>query len=148
VTNRSPHEIVAVNSGGGSTEVLARVDLLYQWIQQQIQAHGGSGNTAPDGGGSGSSASSGGSHGGGSSGVDAGAGSSGGGDGGDPGNQDTGGWGSASTGGCATIASSGGNGARALVGGLALVAGAVRRRRRSDLLRGRAAAIHQARRTP
>jgi hypothetical protein len=36
------HTIVAVNSGaGGGTEVLARVDLVYDWIQQQIAAHGG-----------------------------------------------------------------------------------------------------------
>ncbi len=35
------HTIVAVNSGGGSDEVLARVDLLYSWIEGQIQAHGG-----------------------------------------------------------------------------------------------------------
>jgi secreted trypsin-like serine protease len=36
------HTIVAVNSGAGSgTEVLARVDLLYSWLQQQIAAHGG-----------------------------------------------------------------------------------------------------------
>lgn len=41
----APHTIVAVNSGaGGGTEVLARVDLLYSWIQDQIKAHGG----APD----------------------------------------------------------------------------------------------------
>lgn len=38
------HTIVAVNSGsGGGTEVLARVDLVYSWIQQQVAAHGGSG---------------------------------------------------------------------------------------------------------
>lgn len=39
------HSIVAVNSGaGGGTEVLARVDLLATWIQQQISAHGGAGS--------------------------------------------------------------------------------------------------------
>jgi Trypsin len=43
--------VVAVNSGGGGgqyedIEVLARVDLLYGWIQQQIQANGGGGNDA------------------------------------------------------------------------------------------------------
>ena len=40
------HTIVAVNSGaGGSIEVLARVDLVYDWIQAQIAAHGGAGGT-------------------------------------------------------------------------------------------------------
>src|SRR5262249_5040184 len=39
------HTIVAVNSGSGSgTEVLARVDLLYDWIQQQIADNGGGGD--------------------------------------------------------------------------------------------------------
>jgi hypothetical protein len=43
--------VVAVNSGGGGgqyedIEVLARVDLVYGWIQQQIQANGGGGNDA------------------------------------------------------------------------------------------------------
>ncbi|MEO7092767.1 MAG: trypsin-like serine protease, partial [Polyangiales bacterium] len=38
------HQIVAVNSGaGGSTQVLARVDLLSSWIQSNIASHGGSG---------------------------------------------------------------------------------------------------------
>jgi hypothetical protein len=42
------HTIVAVNSGaGGGSEVLARVDLLASWIQQQIAAHGGSGGSSP-----------------------------------------------------------------------------------------------------
>jgi MYXO-CTERM domain-containing protein len=36
------HTIVAVNSGGGSDEVLARTDLLYNWIQSQIQSPTGS----------------------------------------------------------------------------------------------------------
>jgi V8-like Glu-specific endopeptidase len=41
------HTIVAVNSGAGSgTEVLARVDLVNAWIQQQIAAHGGSGGSS------------------------------------------------------------------------------------------------------
>ena len=54
------HTIVAVNSGaGGGTEVLARVDLVLGWIQQQIAAHGGSGN--PGGTGSGGSGGTGGS---------------------------------------------------------------------------------------
>jgi MYXO-CTERM domain-containing protein len=60
VPGSSPHEIVAVNSGSSaSVEILARVDLLCSWIQQQIQAHGGSCNNQsppPDaGGGSGDS---------------------------------------------------------------------------------------------
>jgi hypothetical protein len=39
------HTIVAVNSGaGGGTEVLARVDLLYTWIQAAIAENGGGGN--------------------------------------------------------------------------------------------------------
>lgn len=38
------HEIAAVNSGaGGGTQVLARVDLVRDWIQQVIAANGGSG---------------------------------------------------------------------------------------------------------
>ncbi|HLK36569.1 MAG TPA: hypothetical protein VKU41_07430, partial [Polyangiaceae bacterium] len=39
----SPHLIVAVNSGGGTGEVLARTDppAVYKWILQQIAAHGG-----------------------------------------------------------------------------------------------------------
>lgn len=42
------HQIVAVNSGaGGGTEVLARVDLVASWIEQQIASHGGSGTTTP-----------------------------------------------------------------------------------------------------
>ena len=41
---RTPHLIVAVSSGAGkSNEVLARVDLVYGWIQAQIGAHGGGG---------------------------------------------------------------------------------------------------------
>jgi MYXO-CTERM domain-containing protein len=40
--------VVAVNSGGGGgdVEVLARVDLVYGWIQQQVAANGGGGNDA------------------------------------------------------------------------------------------------------
>jgi hypothetical protein len=41
VPGSASHEIVSVNSGAGGGEVLARVDLLYSWIQQQISAHGG-----------------------------------------------------------------------------------------------------------
>lgn len=44
------HVVAAVNSGaGGSTEVLARVDLLADWIAQQIAAHGGAGPSADGG---------------------------------------------------------------------------------------------------
>jgi hypothetical protein len=40
------HTIVAVNSGaGGGTEVLARVDLVWSWIDGQVKAHGGWGTT-------------------------------------------------------------------------------------------------------
>ena len=53
------HVIVAVNSGaGGGTEVLARTDLVYDWIQKVIAANGGGGGGGvvpdagpPDGGG-------------------------------------------------------------------------------------------------
>jgi hypothetical protein len=49
-----PHTIVAVNSGGGQgIELLARVDLLYSWIQDQIQSHGGPGGEGGAGGGGG-----------------------------------------------------------------------------------------------
>jgi hypothetical protein len=42
VPGSMPHLIVAANSGYGSGfEALARVDLLYPWIEQQIAAHGG-----------------------------------------------------------------------------------------------------------
>lgn len=44
------HTIVAVNSGAGSgTQVLARVDLVYSWIDTQVKARGGwaSGGTPP-----------------------------------------------------------------------------------------------------
>jgi MYXO-CTERM domain-containing protein len=67
VPGSTPHLIVAVNSGGGSDEVLARVDLLNDagntWIEQQIAANGGpcAAVTMPDAGSSGSSGSSGGS---------------------------------------------------------------------------------------
>lgn len=37
---KGTHTVVAVNSGAGSTvEVLARTDLVYDWIQSQIKAH-------------------------------------------------------------------------------------------------------------
>jgi hypothetical protein len=36
------HKILAVNSGaGGGTQVLARVDLVYSWIDSQVKSHGG-----------------------------------------------------------------------------------------------------------
>jgi hypothetical protein len=55
------HTIVAVNSGaGGGTEVLARVDLVSAWIEQQIAAHGGSGGAGSSSSSSGGSTSSGG----------------------------------------------------------------------------------------
>jgi hypothetical protein len=53
--NASPHVIVSVNSGGGSGEVLARTDptVIYQWIEMEIQTHGGGCDVAAmaDGGG-------------------------------------------------------------------------------------------------
>jgi mono/diheme cytochrome c family protein len=57
----SPHSIIAVNSGGGSgTEVLARTDLVYTWIDEQVRAHGGWGtNAGSSSGGAVSSSSSG-----------------------------------------------------------------------------------------
>ncbi len=53
VPNSSPHTIVAVNSGAGSgSEVLARVDLVYPWIQQVVADAGGQVNPPdPNGGG-------------------------------------------------------------------------------------------------
>lgn len=55
VLNATPHVIVSVNSGGGSDEVLARTDPVYDWIQMQIASHGGGCDTAgPDSGTSGS----------------------------------------------------------------------------------------------
>ena len=51
-----PHEIVAVNSGvGGSTEVLARIDMLAWWVTQETWSHGGfaPGQTQPQNGSSG-----------------------------------------------------------------------------------------------
>lgn len=50
------HKLVAVNSGGGGgTEILARVDLLHDWIAQQVASHGGSGSGSGSGGGQGGS---------------------------------------------------------------------------------------------
>ena len=45
------HTIVAVNSGGGGgTEILARVDLLHDWLAQQISSNGGGGASTGSGG--------------------------------------------------------------------------------------------------
>jgi hypothetical protein len=43
VLGANPHLIVAVGSGAypGKNEVLARVDLLHQWLTEQVRAHGG-----------------------------------------------------------------------------------------------------------
>jgi V8-like Glu-specific endopeptidase len=39
---KGSHTLVAVNSGAGSEiQVLARVDLVYDWIEEQVAAHGG-----------------------------------------------------------------------------------------------------------
>lgn len=46
LVNSSPHSIIAVNSGAGSgTQVLARTDLVYSWIDQQVKANGGWGSS-------------------------------------------------------------------------------------------------------
>ena len=48
VESAGTHTIVAVNSGaGGGTQVLARVDLVYDWIQTTIAANGGGGAVDP-----------------------------------------------------------------------------------------------------
>jgi V8-like Glu-specific endopeptidase len=50
VLTSGTHTIVAVNSGAGSgIQVLARVDLLADWISAQIAAHGGATGTANSG---------------------------------------------------------------------------------------------------
>lgn len=42
VPGSTPHKIAAVNSGaGGGTQVLARTDLVFAWIDGQVKAHGG-----------------------------------------------------------------------------------------------------------
>jgi hypothetical protein len=42
VVGAGSHTIYAVNSGaGGGTQILARVDQVYTWIDQQVQANGG-----------------------------------------------------------------------------------------------------------
>ncbi len=45
---KTPHQIVAVNSGAGSgTQVLARVDLVYAWIDTQVKGNGGWASSTP-----------------------------------------------------------------------------------------------------
>ena len=66
VPGSTPHLIVAVNSGAGtSQQVLARVDLLNDvangWIMQMVMAHGGPCTPSPSPGGSSGSANGGGS---------------------------------------------------------------------------------------
>ena len=47
VTDALEHEIAAVNSGSSpGSQVLARVDLVYDWLTAKIAAHGGSGASA------------------------------------------------------------------------------------------------------
>jgi hypothetical protein len=55
------HKLLAVNSGGGNgTMILARVDLLHDWLVEKIAANGGGGSSGAGGaGGSGSGSSSG-----------------------------------------------------------------------------------------
>jgi len=56
VVGAGTHTIFAVNSGaGGGTQILARVDQVYGWIDSQVQAHGGWGAEAPGGEGGGPS---------------------------------------------------------------------------------------------
>lgn len=48
VVKSGTHQIVAVNSGGGGgSQVLARVDLVSAWIQQQLAAEGGGTSNPP-----------------------------------------------------------------------------------------------------
>jgi hypothetical protein len=168
VPGTTPHLIVAVNSGAGSTgatstQVLARIDLLNAWIEQQIMAHGGpcaapsssssgttgssSGTTSSSGSSSGSTSSSGSSSGSSSSGSGTSSSgstsggtttnaSSGGADGGDPSLND---WAKTQQAtGCGCVAA--GAGSRTPVGGvlLGLVAIGVGRARRSLRRRGQA----------
>ena len=71
------HTIVAVNSGGGTgTQVLARVDLLINWINQKVRENGGGGGGG-GGGSTGGGSTGGGSTGGGSTGGTTGGGSTG-----------------------------------------------------------------------
>jgi hypothetical protein len=159
VPGSTPHLIVAVNSGAGGGEVLARVDLLYTWIQGQIASHGGGGGgnppppdagtgnpPPPDAGGGGGGADSGGGGGGnadsgsgGGTGTDSG---SGGGTGGGTTGHDAGGgnpdnssgdpseWNTGNGSGCAmTGAGTSSNGALAIGLGVLAIGLASRRRR-------------------
>jgi hypothetical protein len=48
---RGTHTVVAVNSGGGGgVEILARVDLVHDWLLQQLASHGSSGSGGGQGG--------------------------------------------------------------------------------------------------
>lgn len=59
LTGAGPHTIVAVNSGAGGGQILARVDVIYDKLTQKIAEHGGAGLDSGDpGGGSGGSAGS------------------------------------------------------------------------------------------
>ena len=59
LTGAGPHTVVAVNSGAGGGQILARVDLVYDKLMQKIAEHGGAGlDSGNAGGGSGGSAGS------------------------------------------------------------------------------------------
>jgi len=151
-SNSSPHEIVAVNSATtapqGPTDALARVDLVYSWIAQQIQQHGGPGpctGTAASSGSDGGAAS--GSSGSNGAGGSSGGPSSSGGGGGSTGGGTSGGSGSGSSssgsggsggtwngasggsGGCAVAPVGKMSDDTALAVGLASMAAAIRRRK-------------------
>jgi hypothetical protein len=77
------HTILAVNSGaGGSTEVLARVDLVANWIKSVLAANGGGGNFGDPNSGGGSGGGNGGAGGGNGGGNGGAGGGNGGGNGG------------------------------------------------------------------
>jgi len=80
------HTVVAVNSGGGEgTEILARVDLVHDWILKQIPSNGDTGTGGGQGGSDpGTGTSTGGGQGGSDPGTGTGASTSGGSDPGDP----------------------------------------------------------------
>lgn len=61
LTGAGPHTVVAVNSGAGGGQILARVDLVCDKIAKKIAEHGGAGQDSGDpGGGTGGSAGAGG----------------------------------------------------------------------------------------
>jgi len=159
VPNTSPHQIVAVNSGsdGGGpmsgSEELARVDLLYDWIKQQVDGHGGfcDPNAPADAGGGGGDSSGGSDAATGDAGSSSSSGSSSGGGVPDSGGSSSSGGGSGGSGaggadggtspvsqssGCAVSSGGASPEAFALFGLLALAAGT--RSRRSPLTSGRA----------